>query len=102
VTSGFDLDVEQLHRHGGRVAEVSMAVAQAAASGRAEPLVGSAFGVMCASLGAVVGLFEDAIDRAMRATSDTLEAAADGVSAMVTAYRASDERAVDALRRLTP
>ena len=102
MTSGFEVDVEQLHRHGGRIAEVASTVGSAAAAGRTTGLVGSAFGVMCAPIGTVVAGFEAAIDHAMRATVDELDSSAYGVRAMVTAYRATDERAVASLRRLTP
>ncbi len=89
--SEFEVDTEVLAAHGSRLSMVSDAVALAQDAANQVDLHDGAFGVLCAFLPGFVNSAEVQTGEAIGAARDTLEAMADGVTAMAADYRATDD-----------
>ncbi len=89
--SEFEVDTEVLAAHGSRLSMVSDAVALAQDAANQVDLHDGAFGVLCAFLPGFVNSAEVQTGEAIGAALDTLEAMADGVTAMAADYRATDD-----------
>ena len=78
---GFDVDLDVLNAHAGRLGAVTDAVGQAGDAANQVDLNDGAFGLMCAMLPGVVN----------RAEQGTGEAMSDGVRAMARDYASVDD-----------
>ena len=89
--SEVEVDTEMLSAHGSRLAMVRDAVALAQDAANQVDLHDGAFGLLCAFLPGFVNTAEVETGTAIGAARDTLDAMADGVTAMARDYRSTDD-----------
>jgi hypothetical protein len=88
---GFEIDVDALTAHAGRLHMVTDAVALAGDAANQVDLDGGAFGLLCAMLPMIVNGAEQDAGRAINAARGALEAMSEGVLGMARDYATVDE-----------